>query len=491
MRRTVTILLGLWLASAAGAAPAESTRREGPEPVRILRERANLPAAVIESGSGTFPSPELLFSMVGADNAPTVRALPDVTGDGVAEVLVGIDESGTDNLFCLDGTSAGASPTVVWSLETMDGVSGGSPWSEESLSVGSDQDDDGSPNLYFGTAWGGRTAYSINGDDGEIVWRFDTYDSPDSGWIYSLAEIGDVTGDGVPETAFASGSDSDRLYLVDGASSGEPATIVWTYLAADAVGSVRNLGDADDDGFDDVVAAVWDNGDLVVALSGATTAPGGDVLWTRPIGLTPQSLGVIPDLDGDGVDEVLAAVWATDGSSVRCLDGESGNEVWRTTTVGGPGMAVDLLDDITGDGVPEVIVSSWDNAVTVVDGSDGSQVWKTFVGTTNGGDVWTARAIGDLDGDGQEDVVAGSFDYHVYAMSGDDGDILWAYFTANRVFSVHPIDDLDGDGAPDVVAGTQDTQNNVVLHVLSGGAGPIFVDGFESGDTSAWPSTVP
>ena len=64
--------------------------------------------------------------MTAIDNASTVRPVDDVTGDGIDEVLVGIDESGTDNLFCLDGSSSGAA-TVVWSLETMDGVSGGSP----------------------------------------------------------------------------------------------------------------------------------------------------------------------------------------------------------------------------------------------------------------------------------------------------------------------------------------------------------------------------
>jgi len=42
-----------------------------------------------------------------------------------------------------------------------------------------------------------------------------------------------------------------------------------------------------------------------------------------------------------------------------------------------------------------------------------------------------------------------------------------------------------------VVIGTQDTSNNTVVHVVSGGVGAIFVDGFESGDTSAWWAVFP
>ena len=68
-------------------------------------------------------------------------------------------------------------------------------------------------------------------------------------------------------------------------------------------------------------------------------------------------------------------------------------------------------------------------------------------------------------------VYVGSLDGHVYALDGDSGLVFWAYDTGNRVFSVAPVGDLDLDGRPEVVAGTQDTTNNVVVHVLDGNAG--------------------
>jgi len=457
-----------------------------------LRDRAEIPGESPDADRRTEldqVSAPLLFSMIAADNASCVRGVGDVTGDGLDEIIVGIDESGTDNVFCLSGASAGTAD-VVWSIETLDGVSGGAPYGDEAVVRVSDVDGNGHDNVLVGTAWGGRTAYDLDTFDGAIHWRFDTYTEFDSGWIYSLDRMNDVTGDGVPETAFGVGSDNDSLYMVDGAAAaGGQAAVVWRYPAADGVGSVRNLGDVNGDGDDDVFAAVWDNGNTFVALDGGTALPNGHVLWNYAA--EAYSTGVLPDITSDGVNEALAVIWTTGGSAVRAINGATGIEVWRSTEVAEYGMMVDVIDDVNSSGTPDIVVSSWENAVIVLEGSDGTRIWKTTVGTTNGGDVWTARGISDLNGDGVGDVVAGSFDLHAYAMSGVNGEILWSYNTGNRVFSIAPVGDLDGDGSSDVVIGTQDTSNNTVVHVVSGGMGAIFNDGFETGDTGSWSSVTP
>lgn len=456
----------------------------------VLEARAESPEATrwpTTATRGSGPSRQRFF-LTGPDNAPSVRAFPDVTGDGFAEIAVGIDESGTDNVFLLDGRSSGAA-TTVWAIETTDGVSGGSPYSELALEPASDADGNGIPNLLLGTAWGGRTAYGLDGLDGTIHWRLDTYNEPDSGWVYAVVEVGDVTGDGVPEAAFAVGSDNNGVYLVDGASiGGGAATVIWRFPAADGVLAVCNAGDLDGDGAADVLAAVGDSGEELVALASDSPSPSGTVLWRYPAGVTVFACATLPDQSGDGRAEAVAVVWASDGSSVRVLDGATGTMVWSSTEVVGPGMMVDRLADITGDGVPELIASSWENAVTVLDGKTGARVWKTPLG----GDVWTARSIADLDGDGIDDVIAGSFDHGVYALAGDDGAILWSFDTGNRVFSVAPVPDLSGDGRSEVAVGTQDTTNNDVFRLLDGAVRvPLFADGFELGDLSAWSLTVP
>jgi hypothetical protein len=342
---------------------AQQATDEAPALLRQRSERhvQDPPGIPGPSALGSVHPDNRLFFMVGGDNAECVRAVPDVEGDGRDEILVGIGQSGTDNVFCLSGASSGAA-SVLWSIQTDGGVSGGSCYGDQSIVPVSDTEGDGHANVLLGTAWGGRTAYDFDTLAGAELWRFDTYLESESGWIYSLCEVSDVTGDGVPEYAFGSGSFNDRVYLVDGASSGQ-AAVRWSYHAGDAVYSVRNIGDVNGDGTDDVLAAIGDDVDRVVCLEGDTTLPGGRVLWSHVPGVGVYACGVLSDVTGDGVDEALAVLWTLGGGAIRCLDGTSGALLWSSTAVAEYGMMVDELADVTGDGIDEVIVSSWENAV--------------------------------------------------------------------------------------------------------------------------------
>lgn len=472
------------LAAARAERSPESVGERSPEPFAERPGRLFL-----------IPPGVALFTANADIHVDTVRPIPDVTGDGRDEILYGTRESNVPNVFLLDGASTGTA-TVVWSFMTTGGVSNGYIYGDQSLVPSADTDGNGSANFLMGTDAGGRSAYAIDTLAHAELWRFDTYLNLPTGWVYSLAEMSDTTGDGVPEAAFGAGSDADRAWMVNGASSGA-ATVLWTWDAPDAVVSVRNPGDADGDGDDDVVVAVGDTGHQVVALDGSPPTTAGSILWPYPTGTASVwALGLLPDTTGDGVDEVLTALWTTDGSAVRCLNGATGALLWASTSVPDYAMQVESLGDVTGDGKSEVIVSSWENAVQVLDGASGARVWKRTVGTTNGGDVWTARPVGDLNGDGFPDVAAGSFDTYVYAYSGLNGWPFWAYSTGKRIYSVHGVGDLNGDGVPEVAASTQNLAGSSlpVVYLLDGDAGlvlPLFADDFENGAPVGWSSQVP
>jgi len=478
MKPTPIIIMAACIAVLAVAALA-GAQDSAPSMLEQLRERAEAPPepAVARPDLDGLTVPDRLFYMTAADHVRCVRAIADVTGDGRDEVIVGVDESQADNIFCLDGASSGVA-TVVWAQHPISGASNGSPYWETITPI-SDPDGNGSQNILVGTVWGGRSAHNIDGLAGDILWTFDTYTTPNSGWVYSLDELNDITGDGVPEAVFGAGSYYDSVTMLDGASSGA-ATPIWSYYAGDAVYTARNIGDVNGDGDHDVLAAVGEDIDRLVCLDGGTTNPAGHVLWTYNPGASVYAAGVLPDITGDGINEALAVLWTTGGSSIRCVNGATGSFIWASTQVSDYGNMVDILEDVTGDGHDEVIVGSWENAVIVLNGLTGAQVWKTTVGTLNGGDVWFVHSIDDLNADGLQDVVAGSFDTYAYAMDGTDGTQLWAYPTGNRVYSIYPVGDLNADGTPEVVVGNQNPSSGSqlleVVHVLDASDVPAVPD---------------
>lgn len=479
------------LALLAIATPPPATGSESAALAAARAEQPDGPPAERSAALEAIPPGAVLFTASAENHVDIVRPISDVTGDGLDEILYGLRESNVPNVFLLDGASSGTA-TEVWSFMTTGGASNGYLYGDQCLVPSSDTDGNGEANFLMGTAGGGRVAYAIDALAHAELWRYDTYlNPPDDGWVYSLAELSDTTGDLVPEVAFGAGSFSDSLYVVDGASSGA-ASLLWRYQAVDAVVSVRNPGDVDGDGDDDVVAAVGDTGHQVVALDGSPPTAAGSVLWTHPTGsASVWSINLLPDADGDGISEVLAATWITGGSAVRCVDGATGATLWTSTTVPEYAMAVEPLVDVTGDGKWDVIVGSWENAVQVLDGVTGARVWKRTVGTLNGGDVWTVRQAGDLNQDGFFDVVAGSFDGYVYAYSGLNGYPFWAYSTGRRLYNVHGLGDLNGDGVPEVAASTQNLTGGPLpgVFVLDGDAGlalPLFADDFENGAPVGW-----
>ena len=426
----------------------------GPVSAQILvdtNDPATPTATVPFSGTGIEPSfapGEPIWWADGIENVVSVLAGPDLTGDGRPEAIMESYDAGAsgDPFGAFFGNSHGEG-VPLW--RTGEGTSGG--WGDQCLAVGPDLNGDGRGEIVRGTAWGGKRIEMHSSSTGDLIWSYDTHADDNGGWVYSVAAMPDVSGDGVAEILAGAGTDGEpftgarQMYCFDGATG----AVRFRQFSPDAFLSVGWVEDVNGDEVPDAIGGAGGNyaDDRVYCVSGASSG-GANLLWSFPTGGSVWSVDAIEDVSGDGINDVLAGSWTP---KVFCLDGTDGSELWSHTTAGEV-VLVEAIPDVTGDGKEDVVVAELSNFFRVLDGVTGDPHWFF----TTGDNVWSATWIPDVDGDGVVDVIAGAQSDNVYCVSGASGDLIWATNVGALVFSVRAIPDVTGNGTWDVLAGTQD-----------------------------------
>jgi hypothetical protein len=180
-------------------------------------------------------------------------------------------------------------------------------------------------------------------------------------------------------------------------------------------------------------------------------------LSTRGLGFAVASMA---DVDGDGVGDILAGAAETDSiagfsaGSVELFSGATGALLRRCTDPAGLagdalGSGVASLPDLDGDGVPEIVASAPGadtaagadaGAVLVFSGADCAQRFKVADGAgTPGarlGDQSSLATLGDLNGDGYPEIGAGA------ALDDRGGSLL----DSGALLLLSAQTDCDGDG---------------------------------------------
>lgn len=409
-----------------------------------LRSTGMLAAlAVVLSPSALAQDPIHSFSGAGAaDHLGQVLATADMNGDGVADVIVASpleDANGIDSgaVRVLSGefmatTAAGGTPLTAEVLLT---VPGGAAFDNfgTSLAVLGDVDLDGTPDLVVGAPYddtaaeNAGAAHVISGATGAVLKSFFGVGVND--WFgFSVAALGDLDEDGIPDLAAAA-------------------------LAPNIIGG----------GVEYV---------RVVSTGPETTRY---TLFANPIedGQFGFSMASTDDLDGDGERDLLVGarnLGTFQSGRVRVFSGETGQLVREHDGESGErfGWSVASVGDLNKDGVGDYAAGgpgfqSSAGRARVWSGANGALL-ISHVGSNDAQAGFSVSGYGDLDGDGRDDVLVGAPGDaasgvnagSAVLLSGKDGaELLRVDGAAGIRFgeAVAGLADIDGDTFADIVVG--------------------------------------
>ncbi len=230
-------------------------------------------------------------------------------------------------------------------------------------------------------------------------------------------------------------------------------------------------------------------------LCAASRAQSIEQVWTHTANHFGLALGVVGDLDVDGVEDVL--VGSANGGYV--LSGASGVVLRSIDPPAGAsqfGRAVAALGDINGDSVGDFAVGApgWDGfagaaqsacSVWIYSGGDGALV-RMHSGANSSAFGFALASGGDLDGDGVQELIVGAPRGGVNqrglatVFSGADGSVLRVHDQAGDRemlgYAVAFYGDVTGDGRQEYAV------SRPSLRIVGGlDAGLGFVDAFDGG----------
>ena len=452
----------------------------------------------------------------GDEAGRAVAGAGDVNGDGYADVIVGLPK---DDTSAFDAGSARVfSGRDGSELHAFFGSVSGD-WFGAAVAGASDVNGDGYDDVIVGAPradLGGRgsgaaTVYS--GLDGAVLHAFMGQQAGDQ-FGFAVDGAGDVDGDGMADLvvgapfAGANGPESGSMTVLSGLD-GSVLDLHHGDDAGDRLGwAVAGAGDLDGDGLSEVAGGAPNDDNngiesgsarVFSAADGSVHASVDGLVGGRGLG---WSVASAPDVDGDGVDDlVFGAPGGGEGQAV-VHSGATGQVLRRVTGSApgdGLGASVAGLGDTNGDGfgdvaygAPEARVGFTRNGRVRVDARAPYDTHLETLALTPGepGARFAIRMnrAGDVNADGIEDYVIGAHKDKgragaVRVYSGADHSLIHEIVGQgdDNFFGVRvgAAGDYDKDGYDDIIVGAYHDETNGddagMAQVFSGADGSILL----------------
>ncbi|MHA1324285.1 MAG: hypothetical protein ACTSRL_15970 [Candidatus Helarchaeota archaeon] len=296
--------------------------------------------------------------------------------------------------------------------------------------------------------YAGNYFYVLDGVNGSIVVEYDAH---------FPAQFFEV----IPDVNFDGGN--DLLFTYSGSSDWEvldPYTNDPSYMPSlgrgyvyEFITALKSISCVNGSSVGDVIISGCDIGNSggVTCLDGR----GGDgaTIWERnDIGgcaRDAMDLLIVPDIDGDGIDNIYLNTYNGSGQGGYMLNGSNGAILWENSSFEGN---VYLIPDISGDSISDIVTGVGDKFVYIAS-NNGSLI---FQGPSIPEWGW-GRFVADITGDGFPDFINTTEKITpalLTACDGKTGAVLWSRTTPTGFHFTLEINDVDGDGYPEIGCGT-------------------------------------
>jgi hypothetical protein len=355
--------------------------------------------------------------------------LGDLDGDGAPELVVGAPfrsaaGASAGRIYVYSGRSGNE-------LFHADGAVAGESLGHSVRAIG-DVDGDRISDVLAGgrgTSLVPGAARIFSGATGALI-RSAQIGASGEGFGYAVDGLDDLDGDGVPELAVGApfestaGAGAGRVYVVSGADG---TTVLRSFLGEDAgdnFGSaVAHLGDVNGDGVQELVVGAPTAGPTAKGRAYVFDLAAGALLYPA---LVPDASAAqfgqffaadVGDVDGDHWPDVYVGDFA-DGAAARgkayVFSGASGARLLTLTGANGDGFGIGRgLGDVNGDGHADLVLGSWTSGagatragkLEVFSGADGALLRRVTSTTAREALGFDAHGLGDVDGDGVPELV--------------------------------------------------------------------------------------